>query len=229
MNTSLLIMSKPRASRLRAAGHSAAAFVADQLERTRQLLKFTGAETPEQFYDRRLRQRGGVSQEALRARLPGRPAVGLLRQSPSTCTSPTNPAPRRPGPARPGRPARPSRRSHHGERHRRKTHEGRGGSVGRQGHREEARHRALCARSARPVSRPCAASSASWADRAAVRLRWLNKQGKIPRRAGSGPGEPDLPRALGAGRSARRAEEDPVIAQILASIRSAPIPADGGL
>jgi hypothetical protein len=52
MNTSLLAYVEAEIRRLRALDGPGARFVADQLGRTHQLLKFTGAETPEQFEDR---------------------------------------------------------------------------------------------------------------------------------------------------------------------------------
>jgi hypothetical protein len=52
MNTSLLIYVEAEIRRLRALGTGPARFVADQLDRTAQLLRFTGAETPDQFYSR---------------------------------------------------------------------------------------------------------------------------------------------------------------------------------
>jgi hypothetical protein len=60
-------------------------------------------------------------------------------------------------------------------------------------------------------------------------LRWLNKQGRIP----AAP-DPDLESRIFHELWDQLAppdepEEDPVIAQILASIRSAPIPEGGGL
>jgi hypothetical protein len=58
-------------------------------------------------------------------------------------------------------------------------------------------------------------------------LRWLNKQGRIPAAPDPDP-ESRIFHELWE-QLAPPDEEDPVIAQILASIRSAPIPADGGL
>jgi hypothetical protein len=49
MNTSLLSYVEAEIQRLRALGGPCARFVADQLERTAQLLRFTGAETAEDF------------------------------------------------------------------------------------------------------------------------------------------------------------------------------------
>jgi hypothetical protein len=64
MNTSLLYYVEVEIQRLRALGTSQAKFVADQLERTHQLLRFTGAETPEQFYERVECNEEWVRQEA---------------------------------------------------------------------------------------------------------------------------------------------------------------------
>jgi hypothetical protein len=58
-------------------------------------------------------------------------------------------------------------------------------------------------------------------------LRWLNKRGRIPAAPDPDP-ESQIFHELWE-QLAPADEEDPVIAQILASIRSAPIPADGGL
>ena len=52
MITSLLDYIEAQAREYRSLGAPSARFVAEQLERTAQLLKFTGAETPEQFADR---------------------------------------------------------------------------------------------------------------------------------------------------------------------------------
>ena len=60
-------------------------------------------------------------------------------------------------------------------------------------------------------------------------LRWLNRQGKIPAAPDPDPESRIFHELWEQLAPADEPEEDPVIAQILASIRSAPIPADGGL
>jgi hypothetical protein len=64
MNTSLLYYVEAEIQRLRALEGPCARFVASQLERTAQLLRFTGAETPEQFYERIECNEDWVKQEA---------------------------------------------------------------------------------------------------------------------------------------------------------------------
>jgi len=64
MSTSLLDYIEAEIQRLRALEGPGPRFVADQLERTHQLLKFTGAETSEQFYERVACNEEWVRQEA---------------------------------------------------------------------------------------------------------------------------------------------------------------------
>jgi hypothetical protein len=52
MITSLLAYVKAQAREYRSLGAPSARFVAEQLERTAQVIRFTGAETPEQYADR---------------------------------------------------------------------------------------------------------------------------------------------------------------------------------
>jgi hypothetical protein len=52
MITSLLAYVEAQAREYRSLGAPSARFVAEQLERTAQVIRFTGAETPEQFEDR---------------------------------------------------------------------------------------------------------------------------------------------------------------------------------
>ena len=59
-------------------------------------------------------------------------------------------------------------------------------------------------------------------------LRWLNKKGKIPADPDPDP-EHKIFHELWEQLAPPDEDDDPVIAQILASIRSAPIPPDGGL
>ena len=83
----------------------AARFVADQLERMAQLLKFTGAETPDQYHDRIF-----ANEEASRKRPSSAATRKAVNPSCATPTrAPTRPAPRSP-PRPSGRAGPPSRR-----------------------------------------------------------------------------------------------------------------------